>query len=198
MQMATKWVLWGATALLLGGCAGVSHVPIPDERADRRSQGIRYYRHSLYLLVHSDGMGGLKTVWKFLPDPNKKMSICTYNCVAKLESTFKFDEAGVLTSSMEHPDSSAVPAAVIQAAAAALPAILKFAKGAADDPDAHKVPAPQIFKVVAESSPEIDPATGYTKDQVVFIGDHMKFFGNGAVEPIKVTIVGMPPKNKES
>ena len=178
------WAALVAASLVLVGCAGVTHVPIPDEKADQADRGVRYYRESLYLLVMSDGKGGVAHKLEFLPDPSKKMSICSHNFISKLETNYTFDK-GVLTKSTETADSSKVPAAVVKAVGTALPSIVKF-RGLMEEetPRMHRVPPPMIFKVIAEG------------DRIVFVGDHVRIHSDGKIEPIKVTIVPLSPENK--
>src|SRR5262249_12652895 len=121
--------------LVLGlpGCAGVSYKGIPvraveldaqgndkeadkalvaNRAADAAVDGIRYYDTSLYLLVNSDGKGGIQ--WRILelPDQTKLRAVKPYNMVAQLDSTLVFKN-GMLTGTKEQADSTAVPRAII-------------------------------------------------------------------------------------
>jgi hypothetical protein len=169
--LQVNWQRRLSCALLLvslcSGCASVSHSripykPIPDdpnlatvaikenETADRQADGIRYYEASPYLLVYSDGKGGI--VWKiyYLPDQTRKMIAEPFNIVAKVTTNMQFSN-GVLTESTVELDQTAVPKALISAAEKMVP--LAFA-----DQPPHQVPAPQLYKIILNG------------DQVYFAG----------------------------
>src|SRR5687767_993882 len=78
-----------ASALALGGCAGVRHRPVPPHSGDR-GNGIRYYQTSMYLLVYANGKGGLGHEIVELPDPTKKMMAEPYADLASLNMELKF------------------------------------------------------------------------------------------------------------
>ena len=82
------WGVWACVGLL-GGCAGVSHSPVASSSADRCVNGIRYYQNSLYLLVYSDGKGGIVSEFMYLPDTTKKMVACPHNFAADLDGLMR-------------------------------------------------------------------------------------------------------------
>ena len=154
-----------AGALFVGtGCAWVEHVPLTKEN-DEEERGLRYFESSPYLLVHSDGKGGL--VWRIvpLPDPTRLMTARPVQFFAKLESTMTFQN-GVLVSSTDVADAAVVPKAIIAAAEKALPllGVLK-AEGTED-----VVPAPHLYKIVVNG------------DQVTFVG------GQGDPKTVQVDV----------
>jgi len=130
-------------ALALGGCAWVTHQELAEDKDDA-AEGIRYYQASPYLLVHSDGKGGL--VWKiiYLPDQTKKMVAKPVNLLSKSESTLNFDN-GVLTSAKDVLTADVVPKAIIEAVQKAASSFLAMAR--AEVPE-QEVPAPHLYKIV--------------------------------------------------
>lgn len=139
----------GLTTLVVA-CAAVKHAPVSCEE-DPRATGIRYYRSAPYLLVHSDGKGGLRSEIIWLPDQTAKMSATPSSFLAKLESTLVFDK-GVLTNSTDTADATALPKAILSALEKAVPAILAM-RSAEDGKPKEKeclVPAPFLYRIVVE------------------------------------------------
>jgi hypothetical protein len=160
----------------LAGCAGVEYEQIPIESKivsegslsteieihnkelsnknishDDKARGLRYYQPSPYLLVYSDGQGGINWEIYYLPDPTKKMSVKPYNFLASLKAKFTFDEKnGVIKSTREEGDSTIIPKAIFEQAKALAPLLLK---AMADDVEKaknqYKVPTPYLFKFVS-------------------------------------------------
>jgi hypothetical protein len=140
-------------ALALGGCAGATVHPIayhtgqPDQvggepEADVR--GIRYYEGAHFLIVYTDGKGGLKSEVKFLPDLTRKRSINPYAYLAKNETTLTFSN-GMLTGSKSVIDETVIPKAVISAATKVALASIAAAN-AADGKQRTYLPQPVLFK----------------------------------------------------
>jgi hypothetical protein len=165
MSIPTSYAAAVAISVMMVGCAGVNHdqivqAPLPfktdgsgvDEsvsqpvrnenaRSDADFKGIRYYGTSLYLLVYSDGRGNI--VWKVLelPDQTKLMSAKPYNLLARLEVQLTFAN-GTLARASQFVDATAVPRALIEAAAKVAPLLGLF------DAAAYQVPAPRLYKIV--------------------------------------------------
>jgi hypothetical protein len=146
---------------LLTGCAGVTHsriaykeIPMDpvgeatakkiNEENDRKAVGIRYYEASPYLLVYSDGKGGI--VWKiyYLPDQTRKMTADPYNYIAKVTANMTFSH-GVLSDSTTESDSTAVPKAIMAAVEKLLPLVL-----ADTAPASRKVLPPSLYKIIVK------------------------------------------------
>jgi len=129
-----------ATALFAVGCASLTHKPVTDFA---KPEGVPYYGGSHYLLIYSDGKGGL--VWKllYLADPNKMRVAVPSAIAANLDTKLTFTN-GVLSESKATADSSAIPKAVIQTIEKALPLL-----AAANAPDgaSHQLPAPTLYRV---------------------------------------------------
>jgi len=145
-------VLWLSTT----GCAGMTVTPVPDDPADEQALGFRYYEESPYILVYSDGGGGLVSDLVYLPDLTRKMSARPYQFLASNTTKLVFSN-GVLTHSVSEPDSSVVPKAVVEAAKSVALALVK--KDALDEATAAKdpsqggpleIPLPRLFKLVVE------------------------------------------------
>jgi hypothetical protein len=139
-------------AWALAGCAGVSHRSIASKDADLHARGFRYYDAAPYLLVQTNGTGGLTTELKWLPDRSKLRQATPYQFLAKNDSTFTFT-GGVLTGSDSVGDGTAIPKAFIEAAEKTISAGLKA--GLFDDPSAPKTrsipryaPRVYLFKIV--------------------------------------------------
>lgn len=152
-----------AVILLLGGCAKLTHSAVssfddPD--------GIPYYEGTHYVVVYSDGKGGI--VWKllFLADENKKRVAKPTSIFANLRTTLTFDH-GVLGQSKAVGDSTAIPRAVIQAIEKLAPAL---AAANAARMASHQLPAPVLYRAT------------WTNDMLELVGGPSK-------TPISVTLV---------
>jgi hypothetical protein len=122
---------------LLGGCAAyVTHEP---ETAT--STGIRYYENSPYLIVYSDGKGGLRWQIRYLPDQSRVMTVSPTIAGGRTEMTLHFQN-GVLSTMNVVGDSTELPKAVIAAVQSAMPLL------AAAGPKVDGFPAPYLYKIV--------------------------------------------------
>lgn len=160
--------------LLSVGCAGVKTKQIPlqlpyikttsvsegeiakandsvakfNEKTESKFKGIRYHLPSTYLLVYASAKDKLKWEIHTLPDPTKRMSTKPYNYLATLDATFVFDEkTGVLTSSTEVADSTAVPTALITA----VKEIASKRLAIANVSNEGEYPAPRLYKIIYEN-----------------------------------------------
>src|SRR5687767_5295823 len=75
----------GITTLALVGCAGTTVRDVSDQtpdttenEADQDARGIRYYERAPFILVHSDGKGGLVSELLFIEDTTRKRAIRPY------------------------------------------------------------------------------------------------------------------------
>jgi hypothetical protein len=146
----------GITTLALVGCAGTTVRDVSDQtpdttenEADQDARGIRYYERAPFILVHSDGKGGLVSELLFIEDTTRKRAIRPYAVLSqnKSELTFSF---GTLTGAKTTIDETTVPVALVQAAqniaVALAKAFLDSARAAA--PQEMIFPAPSIFRIV--------------------------------------------------
>jgi hypothetical protein len=156
------------------GCASaaVIHTSVSDPAIDAADRGIRYVGTSPYLIAHSDGKGGVVTRVAYLPDPAKKMSAKPVGRLADVDVTMDFDR-GVLTTSAESGDATAVQRAIAQAVKAFVPQLLS-ALALAETSMQYEVPAPYIYKIDVRGS------------DVFFLG------GQGDA-PIRITLVPQEP-----
>jgi len=176
-----------AFALMLSACAGttvsrIAHPGVPqtaDQPADMNdddASGIRYYESAPFLLVYSDGKGGLVSQLVYLPDLTQKRVINPYAYLAANNSTLTFDK-GVLTQGKVIADETVVPKALIgvlqQSAAASIGRSFNAAGGA----PSPQLPPPQLFRIVLE------------KGQARLVGGP-GLDSKGAVRLIDVTISG--------
>jgi hypothetical protein len=130
-----------ALCVLLAGCsATVTH---EVEKSD--STGIRYYRNAPYLLVYSDGRGGLSWQVIYMPDQSEIMTATPEVVGGATQMTLSFQN-GVLSGSSVTGDTTAVPKAVISAILSALPLIAKSYAETQRLP--YGFPAPYLFKIV--------------------------------------------------
>lgn len=153
-------LLVAAIAVSLLGCAGVKHLPEGGER----DHGIRYYRSAPYLLVHSDGKGGLITRLLYLPDQTQVMSATPRSNLASIKTALVFQD-GVLTSAVEEPDSTGLPEAILTAAEAVLPLL------AASMKPGDRFPQPSLYRIVVQ-------------------GDRLTLIGGEAGAPIHIRLSG--------
>lgn len=149
---------------IVAGCAGID--AWPEKTNDL---GVRYYTQAPFLLVHTDGKGGLTSELIWLPDTTKVMTIRPYTYLAKNEGALKFDE-GVLTSAKSVADETAIPNAILGALKTAAIAALN-APTASDT-----VPSPRLFKILIN-------------------GDTISLIGNEA-QPQHINIT-IPPKKAD-
>lgn len=148
--MASKASLSLLFPFLLAGCAA----SVTHQRENSDSDGIRYYMNAPYLIVYSNGRGGLQWQIRYLPDQTKVMTAKPHVFGARLEMTMNFQN-GVLATSSVSGDSAGVPKAVIAAVQNVLPLL---AKAAAGTPTTPGFPAPSLYKIVVNG------------DNVTFIG----------------------------
>jgi hypothetical protein len=146
------------------GCAELRHRPVADFN---EPEGIPYYEGTHYLLVHSDGKGGINWKILFLPDRNKKRVADPTVVLASLNTTLTFTN-GMLGQSKEVADTTGVPKAIIAAVekAAALLAPLN-----ADLEKPHQLPPPHLYRMTWTS-------------------DRLQLVGGPADEPINITLYG--------
>ncbi|UTA67273.1 hypothetical protein [Emticicia sp. 21SJ11W-3] len=132
--------------LILSGCAELVYKPVKNEGKDKdTSNGFRYYNSSPYLLVHSNGKGGLITQIVYLPDPFKKMDVKPKSFLANFQITMEF-ENGIFQTSKSTFDATVVPSAIIKAIETAAPAFLAGLNSPTND--TRVVPAPSIYKII--------------------------------------------------
>jgi uncharacterized protein YceK len=137
--MKHLYMLTVLVAALTSGCtANVIHTSATD-----CGTGIRYYQASPYLLIYTNSKGGLKWQILYLPDQTKKMMAEPKVIGGRSELTMYFQN-GVLTSSTEIGDTTALPKAIIATIQSAVPLLAKAAFSAPQP----KVPAPYLYKIV--------------------------------------------------
>ncbi len=155
-----------AVTFLIGGCsATVKHQIVAD---DVHEKGVRYYDSAPYLIVYSDGMGGLKWQIRYLPDQSRLMAANPTIDGARTEMTLYFQN-GVLSSASTAGDTTELPKALIGAVQSALP-FLEGAKVTALDGTETKplgFPAPYLYKlIIRNDTVEFIGEQGHTKIQV--------------------------------
>jgi len=139
------WFVAGLSCVLFSGCK--STVVYAPETSD--SDGIRYYESAPYLLVYSDGHGGLKWQIRYLPDQTRVMTASPVVHMSHTEMTLNFQN-GILASSSTMGDSTQIPKALISAVQSALPLIAKAVAAAGQQPDGF--PAPYLYKIIVNGS----------------------------------------------
>jgi hypothetical protein len=165
---------FAALALTSSACsATVTHSHITSPEADAAATGVRYLGTSPYLIAYSDGKGGVVTEVKYLPDPAKKMSAKPDAKLADVDTKMDFDR-GVLTTSVESGDATAVPKAIVKAVETLAPKLLA-ALNKADTAKEYTVPAPYVFKIVVN-------------------GNDVYFLGGQGDAPIKITLLRQDAK----
>jgi hypothetical protein len=162
----------GMTAcLLLAGCAGtkVARVSNPaynvtGKYSDEDANGIRYYESAPFLLVYSDGKGGLNSQLLFLPDLTQKRVIDPYSVLASNNSTLTFVN-GVLTQGKTVVDETMVPKAVIGTLERAAAAMIGGAFNDAGAAPTPQLPPPQLFRIIlANGSARLVGGPGIDQD----------------------------------
>jgi hypothetical protein len=142
-----NWILIITLISLLSSCARIVYEPVPKD-SDDDSNGIRFYHSSPYVLVYSNGKGGLITQILYIADPYKKISAKPKSFMATAQTTMEFDK-GVYKSAKNTIDATAVPSAIIKAVEAAAPAFI----AALNEPvPTLKVPPPYLYKIIVDGS----------------------------------------------
>jgi hypothetical protein len=170
---------------LLTGCAGIEvHVVEPSKDDD--AEGFRYYEPAHYLLVHSDGEGGLATQHLVLPDTSKLRSIELKHQGASSEATLEFKH-GMLTSSELTGDATEIPKAIITAAKVALGAAAGLGAFALPGVVAEDIeaPPPALFRIIVKGS-----------ELLLYSGDAVGLDGKPMVIRITVPKEKKPEKEK--
>ena len=170
MPMIVSVVCWTSLAVS-PGCTHITHQPVPfgDMTADREARGIRYYRSSLYLLVHSDGHGGVVSRIIELPDVTQKMSAETGGILGSADWTLALRD-GALTDTREELHNDVVARALLDAAGGVIQSAAKAmyrrsGSGALE----HALPPPSLFKILVH-------------------GDEIEFVGAEGDEPVRVKL----------
>jgi hypothetical protein len=171
-----------ALAIGTAGCAGtnVSRISNPDygvggKYSDDQADGIRYYESAPFLLVYSDGKGGVVSKLLFLPDLTRKRVIDPYATLSSNNSTLTFTN-GVLTQGKTVVDETVFPKAVVGALEKVASAIVMGAFNAPGAPPTAQLPPPQLFKIVLLPHGQARLLGGQTVDK------------DGKVKMIDVTI----------
>jgi hypothetical protein len=158
--MKQCWVLLPMLAILSGCAANVTH-----QVEAKGSDGIRYYLNAPYLIVYSDGKGGLQWQIRYMPDQTHVMSATPHVVGAHLEVNMQFQN-GVLSNSTTQGDSTAIPRSIIAAVQNVAPMLLKALMAGPGD---RGFPAPSVYKIVVS-------------------GDDVKFIGGAGDVSIQVPI----------
>ena len=145
MRFHTGKVLLLLLYSIIQGCATIEHNKVSDDNTD---EGIRYYNASPYLLVYSNGKGGIVTQILYIADPFKKMSAKPKTFLANAQTTMEF-ENGIYKNGKSTIDATGVPTAIIDAVKTAGAAFIS----AMNIPDkSREVPAPHLYKIVVSGS----------------------------------------------
>jgi hypothetical protein len=152
-----------SSLVTFAGCAGFSAKPIPDITTDDKVNGIRYYEPAPFILVHTDGKGGLVSRLLYLPDTTQKMSIEPYAYLAKNKTTLTFTN-GMLVFSKSEVDETIVPKSIIENLKTAAVAAAKKGFDAPQMDTVTKVPAPALFRVIVDPNGGIYLLGGYGLD----------------------------------
>jgi hypothetical protein len=148
------------------------------------STGIRYYQSAPYVLIYSDGKGGLNWQIVYLPDQTKLMTVAPTTFLGKSQMSLSFIN-GTLTSGGGTGDTTTIPAAIFAAVQGAIPLLSSavvnigankgILPGASNPPvlpplaPPPKFPAPYLYKIVVE-------------------GGSVEFIGDQGTVPIRVPI----------
>jgi len=150
LKVVSKWLPTPGTitvvlAILLAGCtAEVTH---QADTNDATATGIRYYESAPYLIVYSDGHGGLLWQIRYLPDQSRLMTATPKVSGAHVETTMYFQN-GILASSSTVGDTTELPKAIIATIQNAIPLLAAAAEGQTR----KGFPAPYIYKLVVKDN----------------------------------------------
>lgn len=149
----------GLCVVFLAGCESVTHAP-----QTKQLDGIPYYESAPYLLVYSDGHGGLKWQIKYLPDQTRPMTVKPSAFLSHAEMNLTFQN-GMLTTASTMGDSTGIPKAIISAVESILPLI---GAAALETEKKNGFPAPYLYKIVINGASD-------QADAVSFIGGQAKY-----------------------
>jgi hypothetical protein len=170
--MRKHQLLLSLSLLTLISCAGLTVKPV-NPAHDAEYDGVRYFGSSKYLLVRTDGAGGLTVEPIDLPDSSKLMSAHPYAYLSSNTSTLQFTN-GVLTNSEVDVDSTVVPNAIVKAlekvAVAAIGGAANVAEGSVTDSSQPTIPLPRLFK--------IEVSKGHAR----LIGEHGEVIADTAIQ----------------
>jgi hypothetical protein len=117
-----------------------------NDAANAADEGIRYFDTSPFLLIYTDGKGGLVSKLLYLPDSTKLRSIKPYAYAAKNDTTLKFDH-GRLSQAKSVVDETAIPTTVISGLEKVA---ISRAKANAANNGGTGIPAPYLFRIVSD------------------------------------------------
>ena len=129
----------------LSACAGLNVTSISNENDDDIAAGFRYYETAPFLLIYTDGNGGLNSQVLYLADTTKKRSIAPYNYLASNNTTLTFKE-GKLTGMKAEIDETVIPAEIIKGLETIAKEAMKAANASADE-----IPGPYVFRIVKKA-----------------------------------------------
>lgn len=135
--------------LFIAGCARTVYTPVDPK--DDNSDGFRFYQSSPYLLVYTNGKGGITTQILYIADPAKLVSAKPKNFLSKSDLSMEF-ENGVLTKSKSDIDATIVPSTIIKAAQSVATTFLAGANDPKKSITERNMPAPQLYKIVVNGS----------------------------------------------
>lgn len=135
-----------SSILLFAACVACSATVTYQRVADdATATGVRYYESAPYLLVYSDGKGGLKWQILYLPDQSHIMTASPEVRGGKTQMTLYFQN-GTLGTSSTGGDTTTIPSAILAAAQAAVPVIA--AALVAEKAQSPEFPKPYLYKIV--------------------------------------------------
>ena len=171
-------------SLCLVNCAGTTVRPITAD-ADSSADGIRYYEAAPFLLVYTDGKGGLVSELKFLPDTTSKRSVDPFAVLAQNSSTLTFTN-GVLSQSKTVVDETTVPKAIVTALEKAAAAAMGAANAPGQPLIQTTLPLPRLYRIVI------------TKIGVSLVGGKVFSADNIEINTIGATINPLSPGESSS
>jgi len=128
------------TTFFLAGCAGMHAGPLTTT-TDKDNEGFRYYETSPFLLLYSDGKGGLKSEVLFLPDTTKLRFVKPYAYGASNQTTLTFDNGRMVKATSE-VDETVIPKAVVAGLEKIATSLFKAANA-----DNTGIPGPYLFRI---------------------------------------------------
>lgn len=140
------------SGFLVTACAGVRVTSVTSDAVDAKTDGFRYYETATFLIVSSDGKGGVNAEIKQICDTTKKRAADPYTYLANNNTTLDFDN-GCLTGEKIVVDETPFPKAIVEA----VKTVATAAAGFLLDEDSTKAfpvavhPAPAIYRMSIEN-----------------------------------------------
>jgi hypothetical protein len=135
-------------SFLVISCSSVTYTRIASPEEDQRATGFRYFDSAPYILMTKDITGHFTAQLVYLPDQTTKSQAKPSTFLAINTDTFTYDKTDVLLGASAEIDTTAVPVAIVQAAAQVATTAAKGIFGLGAPQPKPGQPSVWLFKIV--------------------------------------------------